>query len=212
MKSINRRKREHKTDYGKRLKLLKSGKPRIVFRKTNKYIIAQYVTSEEAQDEVKIGINSKKLLEYGWPKENKGSLKSIPASYLTGILIGKKILEEGSENRKFSDSFKSKKFEEKETPIADFGMLSVLHKTKIFAFLKGLTDAGLKIKCDSEAFPPQERIEGKHMNKKIPFSEILKKISEKSSGFSASQLNSENKKISQSEKSNAPKKIKSKIK
>mgnify|MGYP001567222181 CR=1 FL=1 len=160
MKSINRRKREHKTDYGKRLKLLKSGKPRIVFRKTNKYIIAQYVTSEEAQDEVKIGINSKKLLEYGWPKENEGSLKSIPASYLTGVLIGRKI------------------FEEKETPIVDFGMLSVLHKTKIFAFLKGLIDAGLKIKCDSKAFPPQERIEGKHMKKKIPFSEILKKISQ----------------------------------
>ena len=80
MKTLKRRRKEAKTDYGIRLKLLKSGVPRIVFRKSNRYIIAQYVTSNEAQDRVVVGITSKILLKYGWPEDMKGSLKSLPAS------------------------------------------------------------------------------------------------------------------------------------
>ena len=59
MKIQKRRRRENKTDYGRRLKLLKSEKPRLVFRRTNKYVIAQYVLSKEARDSIKIGLNSK---------------------------------------------------------------------------------------------------------------------------------------------------------
>ena len=106
VKIAKRRRRESKTDYLNRLKLLKSGKPRVVFRKTNKYIIAQYIESKEAKDKIVIGVNSKDLLKYGWPKENLGALKSITAAYLTGFLIGKKILKE--------------KLQE---PIVDFGMI-----------------------------------------------------------------------------------------
>ena len=91
MKTLKRRRREGKTDYLKRLKLLKSEKPRIVFRKTNKYIIGQYVKSEEARDKVIFNVVSKELFKYKWPKEFQGSLKSISASYLTGYLIGKEI-------------------------------------------------------------------------------------------------------------------------
>ncbi|GAJ13133.1 unnamed protein product, partial [marine sediment metagenome] len=93
MKTLKRRRKEYKTDYSKRIKLLKSGAPRVVFRKTNRYLIAQYVISKEAQDKIEFGINSKHLMKYGWPKESKGSLKSISAAYLTGILVGKKIIE-----------------------------------------------------------------------------------------------------------------------
>jgi len=159
MRTIKRRKEEHKTDYGKRLKLLKSGKPRIVFRRTNKYIIAQYITSEEAQDKIELGITSKILMNYGWPEESKNSLKSIPASYFTGLLFGKEIL-----NKKLKE------------PIVDFGMLRALHKTKVFAFLKGLVDSGLKIECKKDTFPPKERLEGKHMKIQIPFSKIKSEI------------------------------------
>src|SRR3989344_3321855 len=146
MKTIKRRRKEYKTDYLKRIKLLKSGSPRVVFRKTNKYIIAQYVTSSEAQDKIEIGINSKILLKYGWPKEREGSLKSLPASYLIGLLIGRNILKHKLEN-----------------PIVDLGMLRTPHKSKVYAFLKGLIDAGIKIKCEKEAFPSEERIKGKHL-------------------------------------------------
>jgi len=159
MKTIKKRRKENKTDYGKRIKLLKSEKPRIVFRKTNRYILAQYVTSKDAQDKVELGITSKILLNYGWPKEAENSLKSVPASYFTGMLIGRKIQKM-----------------EKESPIADFGMIPSLHKSRVFAFLKGLIDSGIKIECKKEAFPDEKRIEGKDMKNKIPFNEIKSRI------------------------------------
>ena len=148
MRTLKNRRRSNKTDYRKRLSLLKSEKPRLVFRKTNKHIVAQYISSNETRDKVEIGFNSKQLLKYGWPKELSGSLKSLPAAYLTGLLIGKKILKE-----------------KKETPIVDLGMLRTIHKSKIFAFLKGVADSGLGIKCDEETFPKESRIKGEHMKR-----------------------------------------------
>ena len=161
MRIQKRRRREAKTNYLKRMKLLKGDSPRIVFRKTNRYIIAQYVTSKQAQDKVDMGVNSKELLKYGWPKEAEESLKSIPASYLTGFLIGKKIL-----------------FEKKNTPIMDFGMTRNLHKTKIYAFTKGLIDSGVKLKVDKkkDIFPDESRIKGENMKNKINFQKIKEKI------------------------------------
>jgi large subunit ribosomal protein L18 len=155
MKTVRKRRKQSKTDYLKRIKLLKSGKPRVVFRKTNRYIIAQYVVSKEAKDSIKIGVNSKILLKYGWPKEKIGSLKSLSASYLTGYIMGKKILKN--------------KLEE---PILDFGMIRTTHKTKVFAFLKGLIDSGIKIPCKEEAFPEESRI----MKEGINVNEIKSKI------------------------------------
>ncbi|MFA5953775.1 MAG: 50S ribosomal protein L18 [Candidatus Pacearchaeota archaeon] len=158
------RRREFKTDYKKRISLLKSEKPRVVFRKTNRYIISQYVVSQEAKDKAIFGITSKELLKYGWPEDYQGSLKSITACYLTGYLMGKKILE--------------KKLE---TPIIDFGMIRTEHKTKVHSFLKGLVDSGLKIKHDEKTFPEEERIVGKKLKKDFStkFNEIKLKINKK---------------------------------
>ncbi len=142
MKTVKKRRKQNKTDYLGRLKLLKSGKPRVVFRKTNKYIITQYITSKQAQDKIVFGFTSKDLMKNGWTKES-GSLKSIPASYLTGYLIGKQIIKKGLK-----------------MPIVDFGMVRVLHKTKTYAFLKGLIDSGVEIKCE-KGFPDEEKIKGK---------------------------------------------------
>ena len=159
MKTIKRRRKESKTNYLKRLKLLKSNSPRISFRRTNRYLIAQYIVSKEAQDEVIIGMDSKKLIKYGWPEKAGGSLKSIPAAYLLGFLIGKRINDK-----------KLKK------PILDLGMIKTIHRSRVYAFIEGLIDAGLDIKCDKDFFPSKERIEGKHMKNKIPFEEIKSKI------------------------------------
>ena len=159
MKTLKKRRKQYKTDYGKRLKLLKGEKPRVVFRRTNKYILAQYVESEEAKDKVILGMSSKKLMEYGWPKDAQGSLKSITACYLIGYLIGKKIIDNKLEK-----------------PIIDFGMIRMIHKGKSYAFIKGIIDSGLKISCKEEAFPEEERIKGGKLKKKIPFEEIKNKI------------------------------------
>jgi large subunit ribosomal protein L18 len=160
MKMQKARRRENVTDYKKRISLLKGGRPRIVFRKTNRYLTAQYVTSEETKDRVEIGASSKALEKYGWPKEFKNSLKSIPAAYLLGFLIGKRIAKAG-----------------KETPIADFGMMRVLHKSRPFAFLKGIIDSGLNIKQGKDAFPSQDKISGKNL--KGDFSEKFMEIKSK---------------------------------
>lgn len=161
MRTITRRRSENKTDYLKRRNLLKSGKPRVVFRKTNKYIFSQYVISKEAQDKIVFGIDSKSLMEYGWPKDFTGSLKSLPATYLTGFLMGKKILQ--------------KKLEK---PIMDFGMYRTLHKNKVYAFLKGIIDSGIEINCKKEAFPEEKRIKGAHLKKDFTknFEEIKLRI------------------------------------
>ncbi len=144
MRTIKRRRKEHKTDYARRVKLLKGETPRIVIRKTNKYVIVQYVTSKEAQDKVELGITSKELLKYGWPKKFSNSLKSIPAAYLTGFLFGKEISK-------------------KERSVVDLGMMRSIRKNKLFALIKGLKDAGVKIQCDEEGFPSEDRIKGKQL-------------------------------------------------
>jgi large subunit ribosomal protein L18 len=150
MKTQKRRRNEGKTNYLVRMKLLKSEKPRVVFRKTNKHVIAQYIKSEAGQDSVIFGVTSKALIKYGWSEKFVGSLKSVPASYLTGYLAGKKVIKE-----------------EMEEPIVDLGMQRPVKKSKVFAFIKGLVDSGIKIKCDSENFPEEERLEGRSTKEDI---------------------------------------------
>ncbi|MEM3091048.1 MAG: 50S ribosomal protein L18 [Candidatus Pacearchaeota archaeon] len=159
-KTQKRRRREKKTDYSKRINLLKSQSPRIIFRKTNRYIICQYVLSKEAQDIIKKSFNSRELLKYGWPKEFQGSLKSLPAAYLTGFIIGKKISKE-----------------KESSPIVDAGMNRIIPKNRFFAFLKGLKDSGVNVKCDEKFFPDEFRISGRHL--KRDFSKIFLEIKSK---------------------------------
>jgi len=156
-----RRRREGKTDYSSRISLLKSNS-RIIFRKTNRYIIGQLVTSFQAQDKVEIGLTSKELLEYSWPKDSSGSLKSIPASYFTGYLLGKKILDKDIKQG-----------------ILDIGLTRNIKKSRIYAFLKGLIDSGLKLKSSSEIFPDESRIRGRHMKKSLEFDKIKSAIDKK---------------------------------
>jgi large subunit ribosomal protein L18 len=161
MRIAKRRRREAKTNYSKRRKMLKGETPRIIFRKTNKYIISQYISSSNAQDKIELGVTSKELLRYGWLQNAENSLKNITASYLTGYLMGKKIIQG-----------------KMKTPILDIGMTRNLHKTKIYGFLKGLVDSGVKIKYSNkkDIFPEEGRINGGHLKNKVPFNEIKSKI------------------------------------
>lgn len=157
MKTVKRRRKEGKTDYKARLALLKSRKMRIVARKTNRYLIVQLIESKNSEDRVIMGINSKELAKYGW--ENKGSLKSIPACYLAGLLLGKRI-----------------KDKVKEEVIFDIGLMINVKKSRIYALLKGLVDSGVKIKSKEDAFPDEKRIKGEHLKNKIDFEKIREKV------------------------------------
>ncbi|MFA5019471.1 MAG: 50S ribosomal protein L18 [Candidatus Pacearchaeota archaeon] len=160
-KTIRKRRKEGKTDYKQRLGLLKSGSMRIVVRKTNSYIIIQYVKSTEAKDKIIIGVSSKELLKNGWPNELKGSLKSIPAAYLTGLLIGKKITAKEKDSR----------------AIADLGLEKSVSGSRVYAALKGIVDAGVKVNIGKNVFPDEERISGKHQSGDVQ--KIIKNVREK---------------------------------
>jgi ribosomal protein L18 len=166
LRTIKRRRRECKTDYGLRMGLLKSSLPRITIRKTNKYFIVQVIKSSEAQDKVVFGITSKDLTEYGWDEKATGSLKSISAGYLTGILAAKKI-----GNGEF---------------IIDLGM-AINHKGgRMFSVIAGLIDGGLKIRANEKVFPSKERLMGEHLDAKVK--DMVAKVKSKLESVSAGKV------------------------
>lgn len=134
---------EFKTNYNKRLKLLKGKSPRLVVRKTNRYISLQIIESKNAQDKVIYFASTKELLKSGWPKDKKGSLKSLSAAYLAGLLLGKK-----------AEKLKGR-------VIVDTGLIPNTKGSRIYAAIKGVADSGIEINYNKEIMPAMERIEGK---------------------------------------------------
>ena len=147
LRTIKRRRRENKTEYKARRILLTSGLPRIVVRRTNKYYILQAVESDEAQDKVLATITSKDLLKNGWDVKAGGSLKSVPAGYLTGLLMAKKL--------------------GKGKYIMDLGMARTFKGGRVFSVIKGLVDGGLDIPANEKVFPTEERLNGEHLKDDI---------------------------------------------
>lgn len=152
-----KRRREGKTDYKRRLKLLRSKKPRLVVRKSLKYIRAQIIEFNKKGDKTLVSAYSKELEKLGW----KHSFKNLPASYLTGLIIGKRAIGKGIEEA-----------------ILDIGLYPSTKGSRIYACVKGVLDAGLKIPVEEKILPNQERIRGEHIGKDLPknFEEIKKKI------------------------------------
>ncbi len=155
-----RRRREGKTDYRKRLALVKSGKPILTVRRTNKRIIAHIRVFNPKGDITKVMITSDKLKEYGWTE----SFKNTPAAYLTGYLIGKFALKEG-----ISEA------------ILDIGLHASTKGNRLYAVLKGAVDSGLNIPHSRKNIPSEERIKGKHISEDVPkiFEKVKKNIDEK---------------------------------
>ncbi len=153
-----RRKKEGKTDYGTRMNLLKSKYPRLVIRKSNRYIIAQLIKSTEAQDSTICVVNSKELLGFDWPS----SLKNVPAAYTTGLLLGKKAKEEDIEKC-----------------TVDIGRHTSTQGSKIYAVIKGAIDSGLEINCDKKMFPKESRLLGEHTQNPEKINKIIDKIKNK---------------------------------
>jgi len=137
---ILRRLREEKTNYRKRKHLLMGRRDYITVQISSENTLVQIHKPEMQGDKVLASAHSRYLLGKGW----KGSRKNIPAAYLTGYLAGKKALGKGvkaavlySGTRKYTQ--------------------------RMAAALKGVIDAGLEVPADSETFPNEERISGKHL-------------------------------------------------
>ncbi|WP_440060044.1 50S ribosomal protein L18 [Thermogladius sp. 4427co] len=138
-----RRRREGKTNYYKRYKMILSGKPRFVVRKTLNYIWAQVVIAKPQGDIVVAAAHSNELVKkYGW----KGGTANTPAAYLTGLLAGLRALQKGVREA-----------------ILDIGLHRPTRGGIVFAVAKGGIDAGLKIPVGEEMFPSEDRIRGVHI-------------------------------------------------
>ncbi len=137
-----RRKREGKTNYKKRLELLKAKQTRLVVRKSLKNINAQLISYEKEGDKIIASANSHELNKLGW----NFSGKSIPCAYLIGLLIGKKAKENKIKN-----------------VVLDIGMQRSIPKSKLYAAVKGVMDSGVDVPCSEEVMPSEERIKGEHI-------------------------------------------------
>ena len=142
-----RRRREGKTDYRYRLKLLKSDLPRAVVRTSLKNTTVQFIKYELAGDKVMASATSKELAKFGW----NGSASNLPAAYLTGLLAGKRALESKIDNA-----------------VLDIGIKVPAKGSKIFATLKGIVDSGVEVPHGEEILPDEGRIKGSHINESIP--------------------------------------------
>ncbi|HYB78124.1 MAG TPA: 50S ribosomal protein L18, partial [Thermoplasmata archaeon] len=89
-----RRRREGKTDYRVRLRLLRSGKPRAVVRFSGRRVRVSIVQYDPVGDRVVAAADSTELGRLGFPA---ASLSSTPAAYLTAYLAGLRSKSAGSE-------------------------------------------------------------------------------------------------------------------
>lgn len=155
-----KRKKEGKTDYKQRILLLKSRKLRLVIRKSLNNILLQIVEYSPDGDKVLISTHSNQLKKFNW----KFHRSNMPSAYLTGLLCGMKA--------------KSKKIKE---AVLDIGLSKNVKKTAIYAALKGVIDAGLKVPASEEVFPSEDRISGKHISdyKKNDIQKVFQQTKEK---------------------------------
>jgi len=154
-----RRRIEGKTNYRKRLALLKSNKPRVIVRKSNKMVRVQFAIYREIGDYIVTSAISSELKRYGW----NHSFSNTPSAYLTGYLAGKKAIKKDINEG-----------------VLDIGLHTPRKGAKVFAALKGVVDAGVEVQYGEEILPSDERIYGKHIDEELPqkVNEVKKKIEE----------------------------------
>ncbi len=145
-----RRKREGRTYYKKRLKILLSNKYRFVIRRSLKNFYASIIEYTPKGDKVLFTVNSKTLSKLGW----KGDNGNLPSAYLIGFIAGKKALEKGVNEA-----------------VLDLGFNNSTKGSRLYSALAGAIDAGLKIPSSQQIFPEKDRLSGHHIAK---YAESLK--------------------------------------
>ncbi|MGB9703148.1 MAG: 50S ribosomal protein L18 [Candidatus Micrarchaeia archaeon] len=133
-----KRRRIGVTNYRKRLALLKSNKPRLVVRKSNKHIKVQFIEYNPKGDRVICEANSKEL-SHVFPER-----ANIPTAYLTSLLASKRALKKGV-----------KEF------VLDIGLTRPSKNNFCFVAAKAALDAGLSSNFGSEV--DEKRIKGEHI-------------------------------------------------
>jgi len=148
-----RRRREGKTNFHRRKRLLRSRKNRLVVRRSNRHERVSIIQAKVIGDETLVDASSQHLKKYGW----KGATGNVPSAYLTGYLAGKYAKAVGVKDA-----------------ILDIGVNTCRKDTRISAMLAGAIHAGLKVPHDKAIFPSEDRYTGKTI---ADFAVALKKKS-----------------------------------
>jgi large subunit ribosomal protein L5e len=174
-----RRRREGKTDYRQRHKLItqdknkyKSPKYRLVVRFSNRYVLCQIVYAEIVGDKVLCSAHSKELSKYNL----RVGLKNYAAAYCTGLLLARRLLKqlgldeayEGVEEvtgEKIVTKVDGRKYYVEELDddrrpfraLLDVGTQNTSTGARVFGAMKGASDGGLDIPHNEKRFPGYSR-------------------------------------------------------
>ncbi|MHA2156978.1 MAG: 50S ribosomal protein L18 [Candidatus Hodarchaeales archaeon] len=145
-----RRRREGKTNYHLRRRLVKGKRVRAVVRLSNNHNLVQFVEPKIEGDITLSSAHSREVKKYKW----SAGTSNLPSAYLTGLLAGKK-----AQKAKISAA------------IFDIGLNPPVYGSRVFAILKGLVDSGLEIPHSDKVFPAEDRINGEHI---VNYAKLLK--------------------------------------
>lgn len=170
-----RRRREGKTDYRQRHKLItqdknkyKSPKYRLVVRISNRYVLCQIIYAEIDGDKVLASAHSKELVAHGLA----AGLKNYAAAYATGLLLARRLLKQIGLDEVYSGfeepagdvtstkvngrTYYVEEIDEEKRPFRaflDVGIKNTTTGARIFGALKGASDGGLDIPHNHKRFP-----------------------------------------------------------
>jgi len=169
-----RRRREGKTDYHARRKMVAQDKNkyntpkfRLITRITNKQVICQIAYATIQGDRILCQATSKELEKYGVPCGHT----NYSACYATGLLIARRALDlvgladaiSGVEEAT-AEEFHVEEEDNERRPfkvILDVGLIRTIPGSRVFGILKGAVDGGLHIPHSVKKFPgykePEER-------------------------------------------------------
>jgi len=173
-----RRRRECKTDYYARRRLIlndknkyKTPKYRMVVRFTNRDIIAQIVSADLDHDNVLASAYSHELQNYG---VNCG-LRNYAAAYATGLLLARRVnqkynLAEIYEGNVEADADLGEEFHVEQEgdrapfkALLDVGLKRTTTGARLFGALKGACDGGLNVPHNSRRFPGTKKEDGEYV-------------------------------------------------
>jgi len=159
-----KRRREGKTDYRARVRLINQDKNkyntpkyRYVVRFTNKDIVAQVISATIAGDFVLASAYAHELPQYGL----KVGLTNYSASYCTGLLLARRVLKKLEMDEEYQGNIEatgedfSVEPAESRRPfraLLDVGLLRTTTGNRVFGALKGALDGGLDIPHSEKRF------------------------------------------------------------
>ena len=177
-----RRRREGKTDYYARKRLITQAKNkynapkyRLVVRFTNRDIITQIVSSELTGDKVLVSAYSHELKTYGVDH----GLTNWAAAYATGLLIARRVLSKLGLDEQFAgveepdgeftlteaaetDDGERRPFK----AFLDVGLARTSTGARVFGVLKGASDGGILVPHSENRFPGFD-VESKELDAEV---------------------------------------------